>query len=612
MLPRDDVALTSGLRCAATGIPITKSANAHPAALGARRAFWVGDPDVSRMRQITATLRLTTTHLQMWVEEGPAVAQESLERSSAFFEQRSYPAVYGAFGDSASIFPGGGPHLLVLNARVTGAAGYYSSANQYPRSAVLRSNEQAMFVMNIGNLTPGETGYDAVLAHEFQHMLHWHLDRNEDAWFNEGVSELAEELAGFPSHQDTIAAYEEMPDLSLTDWRDDDTVMAAQYGASYLMARYFSERFGAEMFRDLVQSPSNGMDSFEAILIAQSPGAGFDALFADWSVANAVDDPDALDGRYGYRDLSVSVGNRQQVIGYPRHYDRQVHQYGSDYYELARWSGAPLGIAFGGAPEARVLPTAPTSGEFMWWSNRGDGSHAYLQRSFDLTDVKGATLEFSVWHDIEPGWDYAYIRISTDGGKTWDLLDGVRMQPYDPEGNALGPGYTGRSGGQNSDGAQNGDGAQNEGTAADSAEWVQESIDLGPWCGHKVTLRFEYVTDDAINHAGLCLDDVGIEAIGFLDDVERGEEDWETRGFLRHDNQLPQRFSVQLVTVGDEVSVRSLWVDQSGRGAMTVAPPAEAAARILLIVSAITPITTELADYSLRFEQVSKPRNECW
>ena len=180
------------------------------------------------------------------------------------------------------------------------------------------------------------------------------------------------------------------------------------------------------------------------------------------------------------------------------------------------------------------------------------------------------------------------------------------MQPYDPEGNALGPGYTGRSGGQNSVGAQN------EGTVADSAEWVRESIDLGPWCGNKVTLRFEYVTDDAINHAGLCLDDVGIEAIGFLDDVERGEEDWETRGFLRHDNQLPQRFSVQLVTVGDEVSVRSLWVDQSGRGAMTVAPPAEAAARILLIVSAITPITTELADYSLRFEQVSKPRNECW
>ena len=36
-----------------------------------------------------------------------------------------------------------------------------------------------------------------VLAHEFQHMIHWKQDRNETSWMNEGFSEVAVLLNGY-------------------------------------------------------------------------------------------------------------------------------------------------------------------------------------------------------------------------------------------------------------------------------------------------------------------------------------------------------------------------------------------------------------------------------
>ena len=48
-----------------------------------------------------------------------------------------------------------------------------------------------MFYMNYDAAQPGNDYYDSILAHEFQHMIQWNVDKNEDSWFNEGMSELA-------------------------------------------------------------------------------------------------------------------------------------------------------------------------------------------------------------------------------------------------------------------------------------------------------------------------------------------------------------------------------------------------------------------------------------
>ncbi len=54
-----------------------------------------------------------------------------------------------------------------------------------------------MFYIQIDNVSVNDDFYNGVLAHEFQHMIHWYNDRNEDTWLNEGSSELASYLNGY-------------------------------------------------------------------------------------------------------------------------------------------------------------------------------------------------------------------------------------------------------------------------------------------------------------------------------------------------------------------------------------------------------------------------------
>ena len=593
MVPADRLALAGSLPRATLG-QIPRIVRTTPIAVeaGEKRRFWIGDLDVSRIYQITATLRFQTEHLQMWVHDQVEVDQSALERSARVFEDSIYPTNHDYFGEEWTPGVDGDPRLLVLNARFSGASGYFSSANEYSRMASPYSNECEMFVVNASVLPPGTSAYDSVLAHEFQHLIHWHLDSNEDAWLNEGASELAEDINGFAGARAGVRQFELMPDVQLNAWGDDEAQVGAHYGAAYLMLRYLLDRFGRETLREVVQSPLNGISSIESALVRRGVEGGFDGLFADWVVANALDDPELDDGRFGYPNTDVGVAHQIQVATYPFTLTGQVHQYAADYLELLPVQPAPLRVSFQGEPRVELLPNEPASGRFQWWSNRGDASYSFLEQAFDLTGVLTATLSFDLWYDIERGWDYAYVRASTDGGRRWQLLRGSRMTDYDPNGNALGPGYTGKSG------------SSPEGETDAESIWVREELDLGAYCGAKVLLRFDYVTDEAVNRPGLCLDNIELGAIGLTDDVEEGEGDWRYQGFIRHDNVLAQCYVVQVVEFGREVRVRRMPVGPDGRGEWIIQGFGDEVPRALLIVSAIAPVTTETARYRLEMEQM--------
>lgn len=588
MPPRDYVALAASLRSPDEEAPSAGDEAPLPLALGAQRRFWLGEVGGVSIAQITATLRLVTEHVEMWVEEGALVEQEALDRSARVFEERIYPTLFHLVGGAWPSGAGGVSRLVVLNARFDGAAGYFASANQYPRWAHPYSNACPMVAMNIGAVFPGTADYDAVLAHEYQHLLHWHRDRNEDAWLNEGCSELAEELCGFPWPRGAVEAFARRSDTQLTTWPEDEDEVAAHYGAAYLFLRYFLERFGLDGLRELVAEPANGAAAVDAVLARRGEALTFDDLWADWLVANLLDDPDVGDGRFGYRNLNVPL-KFERVSRYPTVVTTTVRQYAADYYELVPTAPGVLQIAFRGSDEVKLVPNDPASGRFQWWSNRGDGGHAYLERAFDLTAVSRATLSFGLWYDLEEGWDYAYVRISTDGGKSWRLLRGRHTTDANPNGNALGPGYTGRSGPPGNKSAP---------------VWVREEINLDAFCGQKVLLRFDCVTDDAVNRPGLCLDDFVLDALGWVDDAEAGEGDWHAVGFIRHENLLPQRYLVQLVIWGDAPQVQCLELDPTVQGVWRVAGWGREVRRVALIVSARTPYTTEPASYRLALEQL--------
>ncbi len=544
--------------------------------VGTRRTFRVSNQDTFETRTITAELVYKTDHLYMWVEEGVEVDERRLARAADTFEQRIYPVEHEFFGSEWSPGVDGDPHLSVLHARDLGSwvAGYYSSADEFPDEVHADSNEMEMFYINADNMEVGSDFYLGTLAHEFQHMIHWYNDRNEDTWINEGFSELASYLTGFdPGGSEYTFALN--PDTQLNTWSDDET-RSAHYGAAYLFTAYFLDRFGEEATRALVAHPENGIAAVDAVLAELGTGITFEDLFADWVVANYLDDPRLGEGRFGYEEIDPpGFWAEESYDRYPVEQTSDVAQYATDYIELE--GDRDLVVEFIGATRTRLVNTDPHSGDYFWYSNRGDDADMRLTRAFDLTGLEKATLRFWTWYDIEEDWDYAYVEVSTDGGKRWEILRGPSSTDTNPNGNSFGWAYTGKSG--------------------DGPVWIEEVIDLSPYAGQPILLRFEYVEDDALNYPGWAIDDIQIPELGFFDDVEGGENGWQAEGFVRTNNFVPQRYLVQLITFGDEVQVQRLPLSEDQRGRWEVPLASARLDRAVLTISGLAPVTTERAPY---------------
>ncbi len=129
---------------------------------------------------------------------------------------------------------------------------------------------------------------------------------------------------------------------------------------------------------------------------------------------------------------------------------------------------------------------------------------------------------------------------------------------------------------------------------------MQEEVDLSAYAGQVIDVRFEYITDDAVHHVGFLLDDIAIAAIGYADDAETDDGSWQAVGFVRMDNVLPQRYVVQAIELGEEPRVRRLMLDERNQGQLTMAGLGETSDQVILVISGITPFTTEAASYSYR------------
>jgi immune inhibitor A len=583
-LPQRDIRLLAE-RLRKTG-PIPEVVHETPPLyqIGDRHTFWVGNIDTMEQFQVTAVLRYETPHLYMWIEEGVSYDLDALARSAEAFENNTYPTNRAFFGSEWVPGVDNDPHLHILHSteRRMGStvAGYYSSADEYSRLANPYSNEREMFYISLSGMPPGTSFYDGVLAHEFQHMIHWANDRNEETWMNEGCSELAAYLNGHdPGGFDWLFVAD--PDVQLTTWPEGGS-SGAHYGGSYLFMAYFLGRFGEDVMKRVVAHPANGAAGFDAVLAEY--GLTFDDVFADWLVANYVDNLSGAGVHAKVRHIYP-----HHVVGpvtldathdtYPVQRQSTVHQYAADYTELS--GRGDLLITFRGDNQVKLVPEEAHSGQYAWWSNRGDDSDTRLTRAFDLRSLGSATLQVWMWYDIEEDWDYAYVEISTDGGQTWDVLVGPSSTTSDPNGNGFGSAYTGWSGG-----------------------WIEERFDLTPHTGREVLLRFEYVTDDAVNRSGWLIDDIRIPELGYEDDFESGPGEWQADGFVYSDNRIAQRYRVQVVTMGRRFSVLPVPLDETQHGQVELRGLGQDIDSAVLIISAIAPVTTEVAAYEYTIQPI--------
>lgn len=573
--------------------PIPRVAREEPWGfeIGDQHDFWVQDKEHNNYHQVLATLVYQTPHAYWYVEDGLGMGARDVHNAAERFEVDIYPTNRRFFGREWTPGVDGDPRLVIL---LTGDLGgdvsaYQNSLDEYARSVFPYSNEMEMITVSAEAADLEHQAFDCTLAHEFQHVIQWAVDRDEETWLNEIFGLLACPLNDVTAdYGDYIVdAFASQPDIQLNAWGTDPDQVAAQYGASQLFGVYLLERLGEEAVQRLAAEPANGLQALDKVLATMGTGLEGNDLFADWVVANYLDDPSPPDGgpggRYGYRDLDLPPIQPQRVIdagSLPVAIEAAVGQYAADYIVLK--GPGEFQVDFDGQTLVRPVPAEPYSGSMVWWGGREQESDATLSRDFDLTGLEKATLTFYTWYDIEAGYDYAYVAVSTDGWR-WTALSGQTTSAGNPNGINLGPGYSGRSGG-----------------------WIQERIDLTAYAGQKVQVRFEYVTDDGPLRPGFLLDDIEIPELGYRHDAESGDGGWRAGGFLRQANVLPQSWLLQLIIQrGGRTMVERLKLDPDNSGRWTVDLGAGETAA--LAISGMTRDTAEAADYWLRIIRSGLP-----
>ncbi len=563
-------------------IPTTVTAKEYK--LGDQETFWTTNVDTVENFQVDATLKYVSPHVFFWIENGVSYDEGDLKKLGDTFENSIYPTDREFFGSEWTPGIDNDPHIYILYVRGTGAsnAGYFSTPDENNPLIKQYSNGHEMFFFNADNMDLGSEETYSVLAHEFQHMIHFNTDRNESTWMNEGFSMVAELLNGYPAYFDYY--YVGNPDLNLTDWFPDPGSNGPHYGESFLYLAYFLNRFGEDATKEVVKNPENGLPSIDDTLKSLNitdPGTGkivtADDVFMDWAVTLSLMDKSVGDGRYYYDNYpsAPTISVSDTISTCPDSINGSVNQYGIDSYGID--CAGDHTIHFTGATVVGLFPEDAHSGKYAFWSNKGDESDMTLTHEFDFTDIS-SPIEFNywTWYDLEKDYDYLYLEASTDGGQSWQFIEtpSGRSKDQDPSGNAYGWGYN-----------------------AKSAGWIQEHVDLSNFAGQKVQIRFEYVTDAAVNGEGLLLDDVQVDAINYTSDFEADEGGWEAKGFARVENILPQTYRLSLIVKGDTTTVTNIQVnpDQTADIPLSLNAGDEA----ILIVTGTTRFTRLPAAYQI-------------
>ena len=586
IVPINDAIVLAERLAGKSDIPETVPDPDAPYRVGDQQDFWVTNVDTNENFRISATLRYLGENVYIWIENGVDYDQRDLTALGDAFDDEIYPTDREFFGSEWSPGVDDDPHIYIVYAGGLGLslAGYYSSADELHPDAHEFSNAHEMFLINSDNVFLWEEYIYGTIAHEFQHMIHWYTDKNEETWLNEGFSMLAELINNYdPGGFDY--SYIAYPDLQLTDWGTEVGNNGPHYGAAFLFTTYFLDRFGEEATKAVVANQKNGMESIDIVLSeleVRDPATNeiilAEDVFADWAVANFLGDPDVADGRYFYSNypeapLATPTTSYPTCSSNASTYD--VNQFGVDYIEI--YCPGDHTLTFNGSDLESVLPIDPYSGDYFFWSNMGDHSNMSLEHNFDLTDVSGLIeMTYQTWYDLEEDYDYMFVSASTDG-QTWQILNSTSCTFEDPSGNSYGCGLNGQSNG-----------------------WQKEVVDLSAYARQEVTIRFDYITDAAVNGVGMVIDDINIDAIDHFADFELDEGGWIGNGFVRIQNALPQIFRVSLISFGDDVIVTPVDLDQNNQAVISFSIDDEVNS-IVLVVSGTTPFTRQNAEYEILF-----------
>lgn len=164
-----------------------------------------------------------------------------------------------------------------------------------------------------------------------------------------------------------------------------------------------------------------------------------------------------------------------------------------------------------------LLTLGTPTGTKAFWSNMGNSLDNTMTR--DVTLPSGTvSLAFRAWYEMETCWDYAYVRVSTNGGTTYTNVATNLSDSADENGQNDGNGITGISGE-----------AKDCDDASGNPAWVSGTADLSAYAGQAVKLQFRYESDGFVVGRGFEVDDITVN--GTLIGGAETAEGWTFSGF---------------------------------------------------------------------------------
>jgi len=283
--------------------------------------FWTRNIAANQNEEIGATCARAGKNCYIYVANNVKVEDAYLDRLLTEFDNNIYANDTACFGSEWKPGIDNDNHVTLLlldikdgmegsNAFV---AGYFFAGDEYSKSQYPNSNEREMIYMDVVqgaiNNEAGFKRFCGTIAHEFQHMIHWHNDAKETTWVNESMAQYASFVNGY-GHPGQISAYFKAPDTSLTAWRKDRGL--ANYGAIYMFSYYLvhvvvdlasggDRQKKLSFTRALVSNPAHGIDGVVSTLAAFGVTKPFNDIYLDWLTTNAVNNK-KISKRFGYGD----------------------------------------------------------------------------------------------------------------------------------------------------------------------------------------------------------------------------------------------------------------------------------------------------------------------
>ena len=364
--------------CGAGLLPPSQSASLAPVKLnrpaidhnvGDQDTFWLFNMSVMPPAQAirTATVRGKGNHCYVWVEDSSWTAGQMDSADVAFILEHfdhtsprdSTKGVWqhntGSFGMPPDIDNDSLVNLMYYNiGTFHGIAfdGYWMFYDEYPDSIAYptwgyHSNQMEVVYIDDYPSNPGTDYRVAIVAHEFEHMIHYNYDTVESLWVNEGCAELAMWLYGSP---DPISEFNTAPDNDLITW----TGSWGDYIQTYLYFLYlyeqYGERVGHSLIKTIVQNPLTNTDGIDSSLAQLGISQTYRNIFTDWVIANWMRDTITYGGHYGYFGEAVPsfswIGNHTT---YPVNANNAVNRWAAVYARFRQ--GFNLNLGFNGADD---------------------------------------------------------------------------------------------------------------------------------------------------------------------------------------------------------------------------------------------------------------------